>query len=172
MSTTIYIVATNYKNQHGTQAWFWDRDEAAGVYTRRIEEIGDTHGVKLYRLDVNDALDEIIAEAISNDSAEVLTSHDPDTDGAWEGPRTSSTSGELYLEYTEGGEYWAFTVSKPLNDWRVFSMGQRVGTVALETNLFPTYFARDEKNVLIGTFVDFAEALKAVAAKSAGLPIK
>lgn len=112
MSTMLYIVSTNFKNQSGNDSWFWDRDEAQRVYNRRVEEIGDTHGIKLFRLDVNDDLSEVVAEAVSNDVGEVLDTHEPDTEEAVWGELEFRPEGYFYIEATKAStsEYWPYRV--------------------------------------------------------------
>lgn len=137
MSTTIHIVSTNYKNQSGTDTWFWDRDEAQQVYNRKVEEVGDTNSVQLLRLDVNEAMSEIVAEAISNESAEVLDSHEPDAEEAVWGELEFRPEGYFYIERTKAStsEYWPYRVERyaALEDgaWRVIdaTMGTPVGII-------------------------------------------
>lgn len=112
MSTMLYIVSTNFKDQSGNDSWFWDRDEAQRIYNRRVEEIGDTHGIKLFRLDVNDDLSEIVAEAVSNDVGEMLDSHEPEAEEAVWGELEFRPEGYFYIERTKAStsEYWPYRV--------------------------------------------------------------
>jgi hypothetical protein len=49
-------------------------------------------------------------------------------------------------------------------------MGENIGWVRFEDNMFPTFFSYGSDGVLIDTHVGFAEAVRSVAATSAGLP--
>jgi hypothetical protein len=121
----LYVVSTNFKNQSGNDSWFWDRDEAQRAYNRRVEEIGDTHGVKLFRLDVDEDLSEIVAEAVSNDVGEVLDTHEPEAEEAVWGELEFRPEGCFYIERTKAStsEYWPYRVesygTQDSGMWRV-----------------------------------------------------
>lgn len=98
MSTTIHIVATNHKDQHGTTRWFWDNEEASRVYADTVAEVGDTTEVYQYRLDVQDAIDEFIADSIEHGEAEKVNESYPekqDTDDEARGTLESMLSSAL-----------------------------------------------------------------------------
>jgi hypothetical protein len=77
MSTTIHVVATNYRDQHGTTKWFWDREEATRLFNATVEELGDTHEVMQYRVDVQEAIDQFIADSIEDATAEKVNESYP-----------------------------------------------------------------------------------------------
>ena len=178
MSTMLYIVSTNFKNQSGNDSWFWDRDEAQRVYNRRVEEIGDTHGIKLFRLDVDEDLSEIVAEAVSNDVGEVLDTHEPDTEEAVWGELEFRPEGYFYIERTKAStsEYWPYRVEGYGNTWRVIDHTTEARIGIIQSNVSGSYSGDWFKVIVNGTsdfednrFVNLKAAVQFIATEYNGV---
>lgn len=148
MSAVVHVVAvTSARKISGSVAWFWNRTEADTAFYEKVDEYGQTCTVKTYKIDVSEAVDEAVLEAINSSLAELVKTHNPDEPEVPEYTtlRYDTQNHEiLYIERTFGGEFWAYTVEKRFNtSWTVKDQtsGDTIGRIYqdIPTALLPAY---------------------------------